>query len=925
MEPLKHWHAVPLDTLTHSLRATPETGLTAQDAAQRLNEEGPNRLPEAPPPSLLSRIWAQLSDISLLTLLGAALVSAATAYFMDEPGTFLERFGDPIAIAAIVLLNILLSLGQESRATRALAALKEMTAPAARVRRDGKEQQVPSAELVPGDIVLLGEGDSIPADLRLLASFDLSVAEAALTGESAPVEKQARAALAQETPLAERVNACYLGTNVLRGKAVGLVVATGSKTELGHIAGMLAAVQTPETPLQRNLQAFGKVVVALCLGACVVVFALGALLDVAPLHTLFLVAVSLAVAAIPEGLPAVTTIALALGTQRMARRKALVRRLPAVETLGSVQVICTDKTGTLTTNVMTARRLFAAGREWSVSLDTRGGFDPSHAPPSQTLNAAATTRGASLVISDEGEHSVLGDPTDAALLLLAHKGGVRADTFPVLGERPFSSERRMSTTLVEVDGQRAAYNRGAFEQVLERSAHILGPGGVVPLTEDERAALAERQARWAKDGMRVIALASREDPAEDAHWEENLTFLGMVGIVDPPRAEVISAIKEAHSAGIRVVMITGDHPDTARAIARELGMWQSGDVVCTGAALDALSDEELAKTLPRLRVVARAAPVHKLRVIETFARQGVTAAMTGDGVNDAPAIKAAPIGIAMGRAGTDVTKEAADLVLADDNFATIIAAVEEGRAIYANIRKFIFFLLSSNAGLVLAITAAALLGWPILLTPIQLLWINLVTNGLPALALGVDPADPTQMTRPPRPPDAPFLNRQEYLHIALIGVMFMLLGLVAFVIGVVDHELALGRGVSFWDTAARSLGRLAAMPADSIASGQALAFTVLALGPIFHSFNCRSESRSLFGMRLFENPSLWFAALAAVLLQAAALYAPFLQPLFKAPSPSGNEFLFVALLCAAPIVVVELGKVWMRRHFDPTHSGTGRS
>ena len=919
----KPWHSFSSERALTELSVDTERGLSPEEVKKRQAEYGYNQLPEAPPVSFWVRLWQQLSDIMVLTLLAAAVVSALLAYFFHEGGgSFFLRFGDPIAILAIVTLNALLGLLQESRANQALAALQQMTAPASKVRRGGKQVELPSRELVPGDIVLLEEGDAIPADLRLLEAYEASVNESALTGESLAVSKQV-APVEEAAGLAERTSQCFMGTNMIRGRAVGVVCNTGATTQLGEIAGLLAQVSRPQTPLQKSLEQFGKRVVIACLAVCAVVFFVGLLFESAPAQVLFLVAVSLAVAAIPEGLPAITTISMAMGTQRMASRKALVRHLPAVETLGCVEVICTDKTGTLTSNAMAIRRFWCAGNEWRVSggaKETAGSFEEDGQRRADLnairplLWAAGTTPGAKAQPTEQGTE-LLGDPTDIALLVLALKGNIDPKQARPITQQPFSSERLMSTTVVHHEGRHVAYIRGATERLLERSTTLYAPAGERPMTDADRAEVLAVQERYARDGMRILGLAMKrieefkEGDKVEPH-EQEITFIGVVGLLDPPRPEVPPALEEARQAGIQIIMITGDHLSTAKAIAKELHLWRGdSDIALTGAELDAKSDQEVDVILASLRLVARATPANKLRIIEALSRNQKTAAMTGDGVNDAPAVRAAPIGIAMGRAGTDVTREAADLVLADDNFATIIAAVEEGRALYQNIRKFIFFLLSSNAGLVIAILAASILGWPVLLSPIQILWINLITNGLPALALGADPPDPEQMKQPPRRPNSPLLSGGEYLQIGMVGLLFAILGVIAFWWGSLYAEFGAQPLSSFLEHGASLKG----LAQRSIENGQAMAFTLMSLGPIIHSFSCRSKWQSVFRMSPFGNLSLWGAAFTAISLQALALYVPFLQPLFRSPGLDGAELLVTGLLCLVPLFVVEVGKIYLRR------------
>jgi Ca2+-transporting ATPase len=694
----------------------------------------------------------------------------------------------------------------------------------------------------------------------------------------------------------------YMGTRVSRGRARGIVGNTGLYTELGAIAGMLQRVEPEETPLEKDLERFGQRVVLGCIAVSAVVFLAGLVIGRSSPRELFLVAVALAVAAIPEGLPAVTTIVLALGTQRMARRNAVVRRLPAVETLGCAQVICTDKTGTLTQNAMTARKLWVAGRRFEID-GVEGSVTPTEGTASTqelptlhlSLAAAAHAAGAHLSIDARGAVEVQGDPTDGALLVMARRAGVEPEG-RLLGEQPFTSQRRMASTLVTVGPQVRAYVRGAPEAILGRCRCLERDGRPQPLTDADRDAALGEAAKWAGRSMRVIALAYRSDlplpvgPCKPSEaWERDLTFLALVGIVDPPRPEVAAAIKEARMAGIRTVMITGDHPATARAISEEIGLWDEGDLLITGAELDGLEQQSLEERIDRVRVVARATAEHKLRIVKALKARHFICAMTGDGVNDAPAVKAASIGVAMGKTGTDVTKEAAALVLADDNYATIIAAVEEGRTIYANIRKFIFFLLSSNAGAVLFVLTASLLGWEAPLAPIQILWINLITNGLPALALGVDQRDPEQMFTPPREPGGAILSAREYWQMIVVGVVMALTALYAFA-----HFLPDPRHAG---------------SAAELARARAVVFAILSVGPLAHAFNCRSERRSLFSIGVFTNRALWGAAMVGIVLQAVTIYAPSLRPIFKTAPLSGGDLIWVLGLALVPFVFGELVKL----------------
>jgi Ca2+-transporting ATPase len=901
------WHQTPPEEVAAYWHSDLREGLPTREAKERLARVGPNRLPEEPPEPWWKKLYEQISDFTVLALLGAAAIAGGLGLFAPVPGaTFLERFGDSLAILAIVVVNAALGLAQQRRAEKALDALRQMAAPTARVVRGGRTIDIPSQELVPGDLVLLEDGDRIAADARLVESHDLDAEEAALTGESVPVTKDAGAALEKDAALAERRTMVFMGTRISRGRGRGIVTNTGVYSELGKIAGMLARVEPEETPLEQDLERFGQRVVIGCIAVSVLVFIAGFAVGTATARELFLVAVALAVAAIPEGLPAVTTIVLALGTQRMAKRHALVRRLPAVETLGCAQVICTDKTGTLTQNVMTVRTMWVDDARYKVEGDPRrfdGAITPvdagREAPAASmrlALESAAHALGAHLSVGADGVVEVQGDPTDAALCLMARRASVSASE-RVLGDQPFSSARRMASVLVQVDGGKVrAFVRGAPEALLERAVQVHHDGHAVPLDDARRKEIADEAAAWAAQSMRVIALAYRDGLplpigpcTPSADWESGLTFIGMVGIIDPPRPEVAAAIGEARAAGIRTVMITGDHPATGRAIAEQIGLWREGDALITGAELDGLEQQRLEERIDKVSVVARATAEHKLRIVHALKARGFICAMTGDGVNDAPAVKAASIGVAMGKTGTDVTKEAAALVLADDNYATIVAAVEEGRAIYANIRKFVFFLLSSNTGCVLFVLIASLLGWEAPLAPIQILWINLITNGLPALALGVDTRDPSQMAQPPREPGGAILSKREYVHMVLVGALMAVTALVTFAWALPDAHHAASK--------------------EELAHARALVFGILSVGPLIHSFNCRSERRSLFSVGVFTNRALWGAVGVGLLLQAITVYVPPLRPFFKTAPLDGTDLLWIFAMSFLPFVLVEIYKL----------------
>jgi Ca2+-transporting ATPase len=880
------WHNQPIPALTAQFRTDVQHGLTSSEAVQRLQHDGRNELRKGKTVSPLALLAAQFSNLVIWVLIGAALISVALGEVVDG-----------IAILAIVVLNAVIGFFQEYRAEQAVAALARLTAPRARVVRDGHAAMIAAAEVVRGDIVLLDAGDLVAADARLVEASVLRTSEAPLTGESQPVEKQV-GVCPSETPLAERQNMVFLGTSIASGSGRALVIATGMDTEVGHIAALLETASSDVTPLQRRLDQVGRRLLWACLGIVALVFTLGLLRTVAPFE-LFLSAVSLAVAAIPEGLPAVVTIALALGVQRMARRHALVRRLPAVETLGCAQVICSDKTGTLTVGEMTARKVVTSARIFSVSGEgyaTTGGFFTDGVPCpaadepllSALLRAAAACNDAEFRQQDNGP-TVVGDPTEVALLVVAAKGGITRESieaeFPRLGTLPFDSDRKCMTVMRTRVGQSWAFVKGAPEVILERCTAIRTRQGVQPLTDSDRARMLQASALMAHDALRVLALAERplDTLADPEMIEQELIFLGLIGLQDPPRAEVFEAVRRCKRAGIRTVMITGDHPDTAGAVARELGILEAGDAVVVGSELDRMSDKALAQRVPGIAVYARVTAEHKLRIVRAWKARGMVVAMTGDGVNDAPALKEASIGVAMGITGTEVTKEAAAIVITDDNFASIVAAVEEGRGIYDNITKTLAYLLAGNAGELAIMFIAALVGWPLPLLPIQLLWINLVTDGLPALALATDPIDPGVLTRPPRRPEAQLLDWAFGKRIALIGGLTAGVALSAFA-----YEWYIDK---------------------NLADARDAAFSVLVIEELLRSFSMRSDTRTVWQVGLWSNMQLCVVVAVSFALQLAIHHLPALQALFGTSPISLGQCVAWVALGSLPLLVLELRKV----------------
>jgi P-type Ca2+ transporter type 2C len=912
------WHQLEAPAALERLGADDAAGLTAQESQRRLDEFGPNQLQAAEKTPWWRMLLAQFQDFMVLVLLAATTLS----YAMGETA-------DAITIVVIVVINAVLGFVQEYRAEQSLEALKQLAAPTARVRRDGQEAQVAAADLVPGDLLLLEAGDKIPADARLLEVMGLEVEEAALTGESLPVRKQHAWIGGEDAGLGDRKNMLYMGTTVTRGRATAVVVETGMSTEMGRIAGMMQAMEQEETPLQRRLEQLGKWLVLACLGVCALVVVTGFLtspqMTKQELSRLFLAGISLAVAAIPEGLPAIVTVALALGVQRMIKRNAIVRRLQAVETLGCATVICSDKTGTLTKNEMMVRAAWAGGVRYDVTGDgyrPSGDFvvdgraarpleDPSLA---LALKSALLCSNAQLAQSGGGKRSLLrkladgapkagwsiqGDPTEGALVVAAAKAGYRTDklhgSHRRLVEIPFESERRRMSVLVRAEsGEADLHLKGAPDTVLELSTYIFIDGKVQPLTALMRAAILAENERMAGQALRVLGIAYRPLPDDveaitdpdqaSAAYERELVFVGLMGMIDPPRPEVKRAVQAAARAGIRTVMITGDHPATALAVARELTITGPEGRAITGRELDALGEQELIEAVQTVKVFARVSPQHKLRIVRAFKALGEIVAMTGDGVNDAPAVKEADIGIAMGRTGTDVTKEASAMILSDDNFATIVAAVEEGRGIYDNIRKFIRYLLSCNTGEVLTMFLAAVMRLPLPLLPIQILFVNLVTDGLPAMALGVDVPEPDVMRRPPRRPDEGVFARRLGIKILGRGTLIGVGTLTAFVLGCVMTPVAPGLK-PFTDPNVLELART-------------MALATLVCAQLIHVFDCRSERRTIFETGLFGN---WWLVGAVASSLAALLLAIYWAPMasvFGSAAIGGREWV-VVILCAS--------------------------
>ncbi len=889
------WYNLAGQEVLERLQSSEEKGLTEKEARERAGRIGPNQLDGLPGISPWQLFLRQFKDFMVLTLLAAVLISG-----------FLGEYADALTIIFIIVVNAFLGFIQEYRAERSMEALQQLTAPEARIIRDGQERRIPAKELAPGDIVLLEAGDRVPADVRLLKVSSLEIEESSLTGESMPVRKQVETLRGKNLAPGDAGNMAFMGTLVSRGRGRGVVVATGMATEMGRIAGMIQEAGPEETPLQRRLDRLGKTIVVFCLAICVVV-AVAGILRGEEAYLMLLTGISLAVAAIPESLPAIVTVTLAIGVQRMIRRHAIVRKLSTVETLGCATVVCADKTGTLTRNEMTVRKILVNGEVYDVTgegYDPKGEFvdlrDRRGTAFEIMMRVAALCNNALLKkdsISVGGvfreivsgcparKWNISGDPTEGALLVMAAKAGVWRERVEQGEERvaelPFDSGRKMMTVVYRrADGTRVVYTKGAPENVLRLCTHHYRNDRLLPLSDAGRAIILEQISLLAGRALRVLAFAYRELPADfedytEENMEQRLVFAGLAGMIDPPRPAAVQAVQTCRHAGIKAVMITGDHELTARATARELGLLVKGGRVLSGADLDRMSDRELQEAVNQVGVYARVSPRHKLSIVRALKQAGHVVAMTGDGVNDAPAVKEADIGIAMGINGTDVTKEASAMVLTDDNFSSIVAAVEEGRGIYDNIRKFIRYLLSCNVGEVLALFLAMLAGLPLPLLPIQLLWMNLVTDGLPAIALGIDPADRDIMYRPPRVPQESIFAHGLAWRIVATGVAVGIGTLLAFYIG---------------------------LAAGSVDLARTIAFNTLVFFQLFYVFACRSEFHTILELGLFTNPYLVLAVAVSAMLQLAANYVPFLNPVFHTVPLGIEHWALVLSISAAPLV-----------------------
>lgn len=913
------WHAVEANEVLTRLATYAERGLSNEEAQRRLEKHGPNQLEEAPPISFWQMLWEQFNNFVVILLIVAAVISALLGDFIESA-----------AIFAIVILNATLGVVQERRAAQELAALRKLASPDAEVIRDGHRVILPSQQLVPGDMVLLEAGNYVPADIRLLETVNLRIDEAALTGESVPVQKNAIIRLERDIPLGDRKNTAFMGTMVNYGRGKGVVVSTGMFTQIGLIATMLQMVEHEPTPLQRRLDTVGKTLGWAALAICAAVFLVGWARGFDPLD-MFLIAVSLAIAAVPEGLPAVVTISLALGMREMIKRNSLIRRLSSVETLGSATVICSDKTGTLTQNQMTATELWVDGQKIDITgsgyapvgefrIDGKAIVLPNYPGASTALWVAALNNDAELDLGDPKDESpiyrVAGDPTEGALIVAAAKAGAWTkdlnEAYPRVQEIPFDSARKRMLTLHSIrdpkpedispftDNHRKEWYvvtvKGAPDLVLDNCTQIQRiDDSIAPCTEEERVKILAANDRMTQKALRVLGMAYRvvnTMPNEEnlQVMEEDLVFVGLIGMIDPPRPEVSPALEVGRKAGIRTVMITGDFPNTARAVAESINLLEPGHQVLTGAQMDELDDEGLIHQVGMTDVFARVSPEHKLRIVEALRARNEVVAMTGDGVNDAPAIKRANIGVAMGITGTDVAKESADMVLTDDNYASIVSAVEQGRVIYSNIRKFVYYLLSCNVAEIATIFLGIMFTKGSPLTVIQLLWLNLITDGAPALALGTEKGDPDIMDQKPRPPSEPIINKFMTAGIGIQTVAITFATLTAYLVGL-------------------------QLFSENPLIPSTMAFVTISFSELFRAFTARSERYPLVKIGPFSNRLMNYAVITSLALLLMVVYVPFLQPIFNTTPLDWDQWKYILPLIVLPSVVAESSKPLLSRLF----------
>ena len=904
-QPHKPWHSLSCRE-TEEFLHTSEEGLSDAEAAKRLEQYGKNNLRQKKPKSIAKMIWEQITDVMVLILIAAAIFSFVMSFFEDGEG-----LAECIVILVVIVLNATIGVVQEKKAANALEALKNMTAPTARVLREGEESVVPASELVPGDIVYLEDGCIVPADIRIIQDSNLKVQEAALTGESVPSEKDGPTVLPEDAPLGDRINMAYSSSVVMYGNATGIVVGTGMNTEVGKIANLLDEQDETDTPMKRKLNSVGKTLSLVGLIVCVVIFAIGLIRDgwAAWVNYVF-IAISLAISIIPEGLPATSTIIMALGVQRMAKKNALVKSLPAVETLGSATVVCCDKTGTLTLNKMTVTHL-AVGDDFLQGVTTKvedvsKKYDRS--VYQDLLSGAALCINAKKDLDNPG--NILGDPTEGALVYLAEKFGIDCeeyeDAYPRAFEQPFDSDRKRMSVLNRMEGELTVYTKGAVDEMLPLCTKCRTKDGVREMTEADREQILKVCNGMSAEALRVLGFAVRsvsEVPEDEScDLESDLTFVGVVGMIDPPRKEVIQAVETCHTAGIRVIMITGDHKVTAMAIAKQLHIFRDGNTVISGQELDEMTDEQLDEAVKTCVVFARVSPSDKLRIIQSLKRTGEVAAMTGDGVNDSPALKEADIGVAMGITGTDVAKDAADVILLDDNFTTIEYAIREGRRVYRNIQKVIQFLGAGNIAEILILLLAVVFGWQMPILAVHILLINLATDSLPAVALGVDPASANIMKHKPIKSGTLFEKGMIY-RIVLHGLFISAAALAAYWIGMLMSH---GKGLSEDDVHNMAM---------------TMTFIVLSVSQLSHALNQRSNTDSIFKRGQGHNKFLLIALLASAAIVALVVFVPPLMSLFDLVYIGWTEWLICIGLSLFPLVAVEISKIFIRLYQKKHHVG----
>ncbi|GIM30536.1 ATPase [Clostridium polyendosporum] len=870
------WYNTSSEEVLKKLDVNKVNGLSSEEASNRLNKHGRNQLKTKKKKTLVQMFLAQLADFMIYILLGAAVISG-----------FMGEYSDVIIILMVIFINAIIGVVQESKAEKALEALKQLSTPKAIVKRDGELKEIPSEEVVPGDIVVIDAGRYIPADLRLIESANLKIEESAFTGESVPAEKNGDLIITEENiGIGDQHNMAFMSTLATYGRGIGIVVETGMTTQIGKIAKMLEEEEEGVTPLQKKLEELGKVLGFVALGVCILIFIIS-IFQKRDWFEMLLTSISLAVAAIPEGLPAIVAIVLAMGVQRMIKENAIIRKLPAVETLGSVNIICSDKTGTLTQNKMTVTKYYA-----NKNLEPLENLDINNETNKLLAHCMVLCNDATY-----SENSKTGDPTEIALLEAGFRFNIFRDSLNEehkrVDEIPFDSDRKLMTTINKyAENEFRVYTKGAIDSILRISNKALLDGNIVDLTEDLKKNILKAADAMSDDALRVLAAAYKIIPSTNVELdkvESDLIFIGMVGMIDPPRIEVKDSIAFCRGAGITPVMITGDYRNTAFAIAKELGIASSIDESISGADIDKYSDEEFREKVKTLRVFARVSPEHKVKIVKAFKSHGNIVSMTGDGVNDAPSLKAADIGVAMGITGTDVAKGAADMILTDDNFTTIVSAVEEGRNIFNNIKKSIIFLLSCNLGEVVTLFFAILLNWDTPLLPIHILWVNLITDSLPALALGVDPGDKGVMDVPPRNPKESIFAGRTSIFLPLNGALIGVLTLVAFKVG-------------------------EALYPDSLTHAQTMSFVVLSISQLFYALTIRNQRKSIFKIGLFSNKYLIYSIIIGIILQASVITITPIARIFKVYALTFNDWIFVILLSLIPFIINELVKFFMRNH-----------